>query len=244
MVYKSNNQNLDEMKNKFLFILDISIVLNSCKSRTGITVQVFNPLIQQNVPNAEVVLIERKSAGGVFSPSSECREIANATTGKEGKCFFDGEKLKTAKKSDYFCAIKKSWQLEQSYPCSGKTSGFIDVGKSTEVILIDDLPRTFIIEYNKLFSPSIPGDSLIVFPKRLEFPNPKGGTVGGGGVSGGGKCVSSGTNNYPDTFSGQPNKLSGIVVLSIRKRKLGVLTTTFDTIIALPNTITKAQINW
>lgn len=232
------------MKKRILVIFTLATILNSCKNKTSISVQVFNPLIQKNVPDAEIALIERKSGGGLFAPSFDCEEIAIALTDAQGRCFFDREKLKRNKKYDYFCVIKKSWDLEQSYTCSGRSSGFVEIGNTNDIVVIDNLAGSFSIQYNNLFNPSVVGDSLVVLPKRLEFANPKGGTVGGGGVSGGGTFVSTGSNNYPASFSNQPDKLSGIIVINIRKRKLGVLTTISDTIIVLPNKLTKAQINW
>ncbi len=235
------------INNKFkiiIIIIIIAVYSICCKKKTTIDIQVFNPLLQEYVSGAKVVLVEKEENGGIFNPKSTCLEIAECTTDNNGNCYFDKEKLKTKNKISYFCAIKESWGVQQSYPCTGKSSGFLIIGETNQLVLLDDINGEFAIQYNNLFNPSINGDSLVVIPKRLEFPNPKGGAVGGGGVSGGGTFVSNGNNNYPAVFSNTPDKLSGIIVINIRKRKLGVLSLISDTIKAYPNKFTKAQINW
>lgn len=237
------------MKQLLLYLILILFVLTvtTCRKKTWIKVKVYNYALNEPIANATVVLFEKKgeSGGGIFGGNASCKEIGLMTTDSNGECHFEKEKLRAAGKYNYFLAITNAYGIQQNYPCGGKTSGFLDKSKTQAVALnASYFDGYFRIQYNNLFNPSQIGDSLIVMPRRLIFNTPEGGTVGGGGIFGGGIYVSSGNNNYPPTFNSQPDKVTGIIVIDVRKRKLGVLSTYSDTIKAYPNKTTTAQINW
>ena len=81
----------------------------SCKKKTTIRVRVFNPALNEYVPNATVVLNEITDKT-LFS-SGGCKEIASEVTDNDGYALFDGEKLSTSSSSKYRCGIKDSWGI-------------------------------------------------------------------------------------------------------------------------------------
>lgn len=232
-------------KYSFLFLPLLFIV--ACKKNTAVKVNVYNYALDEAVPGAKVVLIERKE-GGLFETDASCSEIASINCDVNGNCSFDREKLKTNSRYKYFLAIKEAYGVEISYPCGGKTSGFVDVGSSQSEILNADIFDGFVqVRYNNLLNPSQPGDSLIIGLSTIEYPNPKGGVVqGGGGVFGAFPHynINDPPNNPPQILLPPIRIKAQRLRRYVRKHKLGVITVKIDTIKIYPNTTTIVEIDW
>ena len=222
--------------------------LTTCKRKTTITIRVFNPALDEYVANAKVILIERKGegSGGFLVPAASCKEIAEVTSDANGYCSFDKERLKINNNRTYFCSIKESWGKTQFYTCAGRTSGFIDVGKTQDIILSDEADAYVQVQYNNALNPSVSGDSLIVSISGIKYINPKDGKeIGGGGINGG--ISTHDDPNYPfaSILKSEIIKTTGQRLRrQIRKRKMGVVTDVVDTIKVYPNTLTTVMINW
>lgn len=165
----------------YILFFAVIFTLLTCKKKTTINVKVFNPGLNEYVPNAIVSLMEIKD-GNLFS-QNECKEIATATTDANGVAYFDKEKLHTRNKFHYKLGIKESWGIAHQNPCGSQTQNYLDVGKTQDVQLSDYLE----IEYNvqidpSLLNPSVSGDSLIAEIAPMEYYDPMiGHTQGGGG---------------------------------------------------------------
>lgn len=238
------------MKNLQIYLVLIAVVclISSCRKKTSVTVKLFNPALNEYVANATVVLVEKKgeSGGGIFGGNASCKEIAVMTTDANGECYFDKENLRTAGKYNYFCAVKQSWGLDQFYTCGGRTSGFIEKGGSQQIILTDEADGFLQVQFNNLLNPSQQGDSLIVSLVTIEYPNPKGGVVqGNGGVFGNYNFYGEHGFPFPAVIISNIIKTKGQrLKRRIRKIKMGVLTTSVDTIKVYPNQTKIVEINW
>lgn len=239
------------IKKSVLIVLLLAIAGSvwHCRKRTGVSVQVYNYALDEPVRGAVVVLVEKKgdAGGGIFSGNASCQEVAHTTTDENGYCSFDRERLRTGKKYTYFAAVKEAYGHSQSYPCGGKTSGFLDVGKSnTQTLNTSDYPAYFQVRYNNLLNPSVSGDSLIVAINTPLYmipgePYP----FGGGGAFGAFPYY--GCNGFPFASQILLNKTTtnaGNHVMRIRKRKLGVVSTYTETIKIQPYETKIIDINW
>jgi hypothetical protein len=220
---------------KYLFLIVCSVLLTTCKKKTSIKVKLLNPALNEYVSNARVVLVERKeTASGNYS----CIEVWSAVTDNNGTCFFDKEKLKSASKYQYFCAVTESWGVSQFYPCAGKASGYLSKGKENDWLMTDYADGYLQIQYNNLLSPSQPGDSLIIGISTAEYYDPVAGFSQGGGSVFGDYSFHDVNNppNFPAVMLFNPTKtLGGRKIAKIRKRKLGNVTTLLDTIKFIPD---------
>ncbi len=224
----------------------LAFLLVTCKKKTSINVKVYNYALGEPIANATVVLVEKKD-GGIFGGSVGCNEIASAATDSNGDCSFDNEKLKSNKKYDYFFGIKEAYGISESYSCGGKTSGFVIKGKLQETILNASYYNGSIkVQYNNLLNPSLPNDTLYVritsaFYTILGEPY----AFGGGGV-----LISTNTQSssgYPYSNSFLTNPIStqcGKKIVNVRKIKMGILSTSIDTVKVYPNQTTLVQVNW
>lgn len=224
------------------------LILNTCRKKTTVKVKLFNPALNEYVANASVVLIERKGeSGGILGGTSSCQEIATAVTDEHGECHFDEERLRKNEKYRYFCAVKESWGISQGYPCAGKSDGFLKKGQTETILVIDEADGILKVQYNNLLNPSQAGDSLVVGISTLEYKNPKGGIVqGGGGIFGSAPYynVNNPPNNPPVLIS-PPIKVKGQKLKRyVRKRKMGIMTISVDTIKVYPGTTTIVEIDW
>ena len=212
------------------------LFLSNCRKSTSIEITVHNYDIGENVPNAEVVIIERKQ-GGLLNSSAECKIISTATTDASGHCSFNRERLRIGKKYDYFMGVKSAYGVEQNLPCEGKASGFLKIGDSNEFTLATGkFKAEFILQINNMLTPSVAGDSLIVVCNNLG-----GGTfmLGGGWLD----------PNYPlpsqnPLISGPEKTEAGKKVIYIRKRKLGAVTFSIDTALVRPLETRTYVIDW
>lgn len=220
------------------------MVLSTCRKKTTIKVKLLNPLLNEYVSNATIVLVEKKD-GGLFSKGG-CKEIATAVTDNNGECTFDEEKLKKNASYSYFCAVKESWGLQQSYPCEGIADRFLKKGGAQDWIVTDYGDGTVQLQYKNLFNPAQIGDSLYAIATRESFYDPIAGhDVGGGGVNNNSIQSFDPGQIYPPIIDATyPTKASGVFVIKTRKRKLGVVSTRVDTVKAYPNKTTIIEINW
>jgi hypothetical protein len=171
---------------KYSIFLILTLLFCTCKKKTSTEVIIFNYALGEPVANAKVVLVERKLSG--FAASYSCEEIDSRTTDANGKCSFDNKKFKTNSKYQYYTAVTEAYGKSQSYPCGGKTRGFLKVGttnKSTDEIGI--IPAYFKVQLNSLFDPAQAGDSLYITIRNPNYQVPgQPYPVGGGGVYSGG----------------------------------------------------------
>jgi hypothetical protein len=125
------------------------LFLATCKKKTDITVKVFNPALNEYVAGAGVVLLEIKdpsSLGAISGGSSDCKEIASATTDANGVATFDQEKLKTKSRYHYKVSIKESWGIAHQNPCGGQVKNYLNVGEPQEIRLDDYVDVEYKIE--------------------------------------------------------------------------------------------------
>jgi hypothetical protein len=222
---------------KYLCIIFLAFILTTCKKKTSVKVTVFNYALNEPVSNAVVALIERHQGG--WSAAS-CNEIDNVTTDANGECEFDNEKLRSKSSYDYFFAITNLYDQTQTYPCAGKTTGFITKGKAETLVLRANGEGLIVLQFNNVLTPALIGDSLIYRVSSATYlvpgePFP----FGGGGV------LVGAFSTYPPLIVLAPETTDGgKKIVNIRKRKMGVVTTNVDTVKVYPNQTTTVVINW
>lgn len=221
--------------------------LTTCKKKTNITVKVFNPALNEYLSGAVVSLLEIKETEGLFGTKTTCSEIATAKTDANGIATFDKEKLHTAHKYKYKVGLKESWGISHADPCSSAKQIYLEVGKSQEVQLSDYLEIEYKVEYNSSYlNPGISGDSLISIIEPSVYYDPMLGHTQGGG--GGGYVILTYDNDYPITstsYSQNTKIFANRLVVTTRKRKMGVVNITIDTVRAYPsNGVTIVKLNW
>ena len=141
---------------KCINILLLSLLCLTCKKKTTTTILVYNYALAEPIANAKVVLVEKKGEGS----DASCNIITSAITDADGKCVFDQEKLRTSSNYSYYCAISEAYNTPQNYPCAGKTSGYLDVGKPNSQMLNVSIFGAYLkVQYNNLLNPSQSGDS-------------------------------------------------------------------------------------
>jgi hypothetical protein len=233
------------MKKFFNYFLLVSVccLCLTCKKKTSVHVRLLNPALNEYVPGATIVLVERHLNGKGIS---SCEEIATAKTDSNGECEFEKEKMKSRKNYEYYCAVKESWGLQQNYPCEGKTSRFLKKGKSQDWLMTDYVDGNMRVQYNNLLSPSQPGDSLIVGISTTDYYDPIAGVnQGGGGVFGAFPFYGCNGFPFPPVVTLTPIKtLAGKKTVITRKRKMGIVSTSTDTVKVYPNQTTTVEINW
>jgi hypothetical protein len=228
---------------KLLFI-SILILFCSCKKKTSIKTQVFNYALGEPIANATIVIVERHQNGWT---NTSCREIASATTDSNGECEFDKEKLRRRGSYDYFLAIGNAYGQPQSYPCGGKTSGFLEVGKNNEQNLnASYFDAFFKVQYNNLLNPSQPGDSLNIYITSPKFSVPgEPFPFGGGGAFGAFPYYGCNGFPFPAVFTTASTKTNaGKHIMTIYKKKVGVISTSVDTVKIYPYETKTIEINW
>ena len=217
----------------------------SCKKKTTIDAKVFNYALNEPVANATVVLVERKVGSGLFGGAYNCTEIASATTDADGNCSFDKEKLKTRKSFDYYLAITKAYNVPQTYPCGGKTNGFLKVGISQTNLLDASAYDAFLkVQFNDIFNPAIIGDSLFVSINNPVYQIPSEPYPFGGGQVFYWFSYYNGSNADPPFITELQKTNAGKNTIHIRKRKMGVVSTYIDTVKIYPNATKIISINW
>ena len=213
-------------------------LITSCKKETTITVKVFNPALNEYVDNATVVLLEVKS--------SNCTEIASAVTDANGAAVFSKEELHTSSSYKYKLGIQDSWGIAHQDPCGTITQNYLNVGHTNEVLLSDYLEIEYKVRCNNTLNPSISGDSLTCSVSPMVYYDPVYNITQGGG---GGQYVNFTYDlNYPvaSVYTSPAIKIfANRLVVTTRKRKMGIGSTTVDTVRAYPsNGVTIVDINW
>ncbi len=229
---------------KYFLVLITFFTLTTCRKKTDINATAFNYALNEPIANAKVVLVEKHQNGW---GNTSCKEIANAVTDANGKCHFDKEKLRINKNYDYYLAISEAYGIGQGYPCDGKTSGFFTPGKTEDVILEASGFDAYIqVQYNNLLSPSQPDDSLFVGIANPIYQVPgKPYPYGGGGVFIAFPFYGCNGFPFPATVVIPTVKTNaGKNTVHIRKRKMGIVTTSIDTVKIYPNETKTIEINW
>ena len=220
-----------------IFLVSL-VFFTSCKKETTITVKVFNPALNEYVDNATVVLLEVKS--------SNCTEIASAVTDANGAAVFSKEELHTSSSYKYKRGIQDSWGIAHQDPCGTITQNYLNVGHTNEVLLSDYLEIEYKVRCNNTLNPSISGDSLTCSVSPMVYYDPVYNITQGGG---GGQYVNFTYDlNYPvaSVYTSPAIKIfANRLVVTTRKRKMGIGSTTVDTVRAYPsNGVTIVDINW
>ena len=228
---------------KSINILLLSLLCLTCKKKTTTTVLVYNYALAEPIANAKVVLVEKKGEGS----DASCNIITSSTTDADGKCVFDQEKLRTSSNYSYYCAISEAYNTPQNYPCAGKTSGYLDVGKPNSQMLNVSIFGAYLkVQYNNLLNPSQSGDSIniVIACPKYNVPNDPD-PFGGGGVFYSG--FEYGCNGYPFNsicLTSAQKTYAGKNVMYTRKRKMGIVTTSVDTIKIYPYETKIIDVNW
>lgn len=223
------------------------LILSTCRKKTTIRIRTYNYALAEPITNANVVIIERKSGGGILSAGYNCKEIAQAVTDSKGECEFDKERLRTKDNYDYFVVINHAYGKEQAYPCGGKTSGYLNVGKTNEQLIhYSSFDAFFQIKYNHLLNPAEPGDSL-----NIGITSPKYSIPGQAHPFGGGGAFTAfpyyGANGYPfaaEILTPPVKTNAGKHIMYIYKRKMGLVTTSVDTVKIYPYETKIIDVNW
>ena len=218
-------------------------LITSCKKNTTVTVKLFNPALNEYVANATIVLLEQTDKS-LFS-SSSCKEIASATTDANGVAVFSKENLRTSSSYHYQLGVKDSWGIAHENTCSTQTQNYLDVGKTQEIQISDYIEAQFEMQINNALNPSISGDSLVSIVAPMVYYDPMIGHTQGGG--GGGYGVLTQGTTYPSIIITPKTKIfANRLVVTTRKRKMGVVTESIDTVRMHPynGAVTTVQINW
>ena len=229
---------------KYFSFFVLCLVCLTCKKKTTIKVTVFNYALNEPIADAKVVLVKRKLSS--FGASYSCEEIDSKTTDAKGQCSFDREKLRTGSSYQYYFGISSAYGIQQTYPCGGKTSGFIKVGETQEQMLnVNEFDANFRVQLNNFLIPSMVNDSfdVRVNSPMYEVPNQPY-AFGGGGVFSKSGYQWGGGNPSPVVLSDFIKTNAGKNTVHIRKRKLGVVTTSIDTVKIYPNETKIIEINW
>jgi hypothetical protein len=228
------------------FLLFFLLLGQSCKKKTSVQVLMWNYALGEPSAGANVVLVEKHTG---FGGKTSCEEIASATSDQEGRCVFDREKLRKSKGYDYFVNTNFIYGKDASYPCSiGRThDGYIEKGGTQEIVLnVSDYEAHLQVQYNNLLNPSQPNDSLLVSISLVAYTVPgEPYPFGGGGIVSSSTTQNSFGYPFPPTFiSGSIQTYGSKHLVQIRKRKLGVVTTSLDTIKVYPYQTATVVVNW
>lgn len=232
---------------KYLIIVLPLGLLTTCRKKSDIEITAYNYALGEPIANAEVIIVESTLRGGLFNASSDCREIASATTNKEGRCAFDNLKLKTKKGVQYAAKIKYSYGKSDRYNCNVTQNSEVKKGSSNKLILNSSTYDSYFkVQYNNLLNPSIPGDSIIVYLTSPKYEVPgQPYPFGGGGVFNDFNSFYDPNFPYPEVINTQTEETNaGKHVLKIYKKKMGVVTQTIDTIKIYPYETKMIEINW
>ena len=233
---------------RYLAVIFILCLFTTCRKKSDIEITAYNYALGEPIADAEVIIVESKLRGGLFSASAECEEIAHATTDANGRCAFDNLKLKTKKGVQYAAKIKYSYGKDDFFNCNVTQNSEVEkAGANNLVLNSSTYDCYFKVKINNLLDPSISGDSLYEYATspRYEVPGQPY-PFGGGGVFIG--WSSHGDNGFPYPPVVVSDKWvksnAGKHVLKIYKKKMGVVTQTVDTIKIYPYETKLIEINW
>jgi hypothetical protein len=230
--------------NKILnYALVFCLVLTTCKKKTSIDVILYSYALNEPVANAKIGLVQRKlhASSGTYS----CEEVDSKITDAMGHCNFDREKLRTNSSYQYFIGIAEAYGKPQDYPCGGKSSGFLKVGStSKQTIDVGNFPAFLKVQLNNFLIPSQANDSFFVSVRNPEYKVPGEQYPRGGGVFSKSGYQWGGGNPSPVVISDLIKTDAGKNTVHIRKRKMGVVTTSIDTVKIYPYETKVIEINW
>ncbi len=232
---------------KYFVTLTILCLFTTCRKKSDIEITAYNYALGEPIVNAEVIIVESTLRGGLFNASSDCKEIASATTDDEGRCAFDNLKLKTKRGIQYAAKLKYSYGKSDRYNCNITENSEVKKDGTSNLILNSSIYDAFFkVQINNLLNPSIPGDSLIVGMMSPEHNAPdQPYPFGGGGVFYSAPFYGANGFPFPDVlYSDVKPTSAGKNVLNIRKKKMGVVTQTIDTIKIYPYETKIIEINW
>jgi hypothetical protein len=231
---------------KYVALCCALLTLITCKKKSSITVKAYNYAMGEPIANAEVIIVESKIEGGLFSATSDCKEVAHATTDANGQCVFTDLKLKKKQSVQYAAKIKYSYGKSDLYNCNVTENSEIKLGSNNLVLNSSTYDCFFKVQYNNLLNPSQVGDSMIVSissPKYEVLGQPY--PFGGGGAFGNKNLYGDNNYPYPTVFSSNLIKSNGGKhILRINKVKMGVVTQTIDTVKIYPYETKIVEVNW
>lgn len=233
------------MKKLIVFTM-FTILLNACRKKSDIIITAYNYALAEPIANAEVIIVESSYSGNLFSASVKCKQIASATTNANGQCVFNDLKLKKNGSQQYAAKIKYSYGKSDFYNCNVTENSKVSLGNNDLVLNSSDYDAYFRVHYNNTLNPSISGDSLIVSMANPKYTVPgQPYSFGGGGVFSAAPYY--GCPQYPfnsSIITTIEKTNAGKNLLYIRKRKMGVVTTSIDTIKIYPYETKTIEVNW
>jgi hypothetical protein len=234
---------------KCIFLIPAILLLSFCRKKTDITITVFNPYIQQYVKDAKVSVLELRHSNyftsGWGRRYDRYSTIASGTTNDNGVVVFNNEKLRSNSKFEYVYRITEAWGSKNTNTDPAKYDN-IRKGKANDFVICDYTKGTASVRFSNLFVPAQQGDSLSVLTYWYDLYDPfEESYIKGDGIYDFSLVYDPAVNlpvNY--SFSSYPDQAGGKVLLTIRKRKLGVLTLDTVTVQFYPKKTTVIPINW
>ena len=233
------------MKN-IMLLTTLIFLLSACRKKSDITITAYNYALAEPIANAEVIIVESSYSGNIFSASVKCKQIASATTDANGQCVFNDLKLKKNGSQQYAAKIKYSYGKSDFYNCNVTDNSKISLGNNNLILNSSDYNAYLRVQYYNTLNPSISGDSLIVSIASPRYTVPgQPFPFGGGGVFVGWLFHDHPMYPFNSSILTTSEKTNaGKNVLRIRKRKMGVVTTSIDTIKIYPYETKIIEINW
>ena len=225
----------------------LCLLFPSCKKKTDILVKVYNPRLNEFVPNATVILFENNFG---ISFGSTTKDISTATTNENGIAYFDNAKLKKSGKHEYHITLKDAWGLLNSDIYDTESSdGSINKGGTSILTIFDTDPdATFYVKYNNIFNPAQINDSLSVLITAISVSSTKHSInykIGGDTVFKKSIVYNPVNLPYPTILSfNSINYKASKLIVKTTKYKLGVTSTMIDTVKIYPNKYNTININW
>jgi hypothetical protein len=223
-------------------------ILTFCKKKTNIKIRVFNPYIQENVKDARISIVELHKSNFFTSGWGKIydnnKEIASGYTDENGEIFFEKEKLRMNSNYDYIIRLTETWGVKNTTFDSHDYKN-LNKGKTNDIIVGDYTKGTVNLQFNNLFMPAQSGDSISILPVWYDLFDPRTDQlIKGEGIQNFSLSYdrfNHSLNNYDFTYE---DETCGKVFLTIRKRKLGVLTLDTMTIQFYPQRKTLVPVNW
>jgi len=229
-----------------LFLVLPALLFFTCRKKSDISITAYNYALGEPIANAEVIIVESKINGSLFSASTECKEIAHATTDANGQCIFTDLKLKKKQSVQYAAKVKYSYGKSDSYNCNVTENSEVKLGENNLVLNSSTYDCFFKIQYNNALNPSQAGDSIIVYMTSPKYDVPgQPYPFGGGGAFGNKNKYGDNNFPYPSFFTSNLIKSNaGKHILYLNKIKMGIQTQTIDTVKIYPYETKIIEINW
>jgi hypothetical protein len=148
---------------------------------------------------------------------------------------------------------KYDYQLKLEESCDEQNKNFdpnsyqdLKKGKLNDIVVCDYTKVTVNIQFNDLFVPAQPGDSICILPHWFELFDPvKSSYIKGEGIQNiylSYDLMNTLPGNY--AINGNPDNACGKVLLTIRKRKQGILTIDTMTVQFYPKQTRVIPVKW